>query len=94
MSFVVLFLTSSSQDDVEVHAVDTDARIVSNTQIDVLGDTKAEVARLRKVRALQLVLLYFETFLKNLLGLLASNCAMNGDLFVSSDTERTHRVSS
>lgn len=87
-------LTSSAQDNEEVHAVDTNARIVSDTQIDVFSDTEAEVSSCREVASLQLVFLDLEALLEDLFGLLASHCARDGDLLVSSNTERTNSVSS
>ena len=46
----------AAQHDVEVHAVDSDGRVVLDTQIDVLLDTESEVAVLAEVLAPQLVL--------------------------------------
>lgn len=86
-------LTGSTEDDEEVHTVDTDAWIVSDTQIDMLIDTEAEVTGLGKVAALQLVLLDLQALLEDLLGFLATDSAEAGDLFVSSDTERSNGVS-
>jgi hypothetical protein len=60
----------------------------------VFSDAEAEVASGREVSSLQLVLLDLEALLEDLFGLLASNCARDGDLFVSSNTERTNSVSS
>merc|ERR1712088_190007 len=55
--------------DVEVHAVDTDARVVLDTQVDVLLDAEAEVARVAEVVLAQLVLLDLKALLQDLLGL-------------------------
>ena len=48
--------TGASQDDVEVHTVDTNGRIVLDAQVDVLLDTESKVSVVRKVFAAQLVL--------------------------------------
>lgn len=80
-------LTGSTEDDKEVHTVDTNAWIVSDTQIDMLIDTETKVASLGKVAALQFVLLDLQALLEDLLGLLTTHGTEAGDLFVSSDTE-------
>jgi len=54
-------LTWTGHDAVKVHAVDTDARIVLDAQIDVFVDTEAEVAALREVSLFQLVFLDLQT---------------------------------
>lgn len=77
---------------VEVHAVDTNARVVLDTKIDVLVDTEAEVAGLGEVPLAELVLLDLEATLKDLLGLGATDGDVDGDLFVTTDTEGTDSV--
>lgn len=46
-----------SHDNIEVHAIDTNAGIVLDTKIDVLADTETEVARFREVAFPELILL-------------------------------------
>ena len=46
----------SPQDNVEVHAVDSDAGVVLDSQIDVFLDAKAKVAGVGEVALAQLVL--------------------------------------
>ena len=41
--------TRSRHAAIEVHAVDTNSRIILDSKIDVLADTEPEVARLREV---------------------------------------------
>lgn len=77
---------------VEVHTVDTNAGVVLDTQVDVLADTEAEVTGLGEVPLSQLVLLDLEATLENLLGLGATDGNVNGDLFVTTDTEGTDSV--
>lgn len=77
---------------VEVHAVDTDSGVVLDTQIDVLADTETEVAGLGEVALAELVLLDLEATLQNLLGLGATDGDVDGDLFVTADTEGTDGV--
>jgi hypothetical protein len=45
----------SAEDDVEVHAVDTDGGVVLDAQVDVLLDAKSEVSVVGEVLATQLV---------------------------------------
>jgi len=80
--------------DVKVHAVDTDRRIVLDTEINVLGDTETEVASLREVALAELVLLDLEATLENLLGLGATDSDVDGDLLVTTDTKGTDSVAS
>lgn len=86
-------LTGSAEDNKEVHAIDTNAWIVSDAQIDVLIDAEAEVAGLREVLSLQLVFLDLQALLEDLLGLFAANGGKARDLLVSSNTERSNGVS-
>ena len=77
---------------VEVHAVNTNRRVVLDTQVDVLRDTETEVASLGEVALPQLVLLNLEATLENLLGLRATDGDVDGDLLVTADTEGTDGV--
>ena len=86
--------TRTAHDDVEVHAEDTDTGVVAGAEIDVLLDTKAKVARLREVAAAELVLLDLEATLENFLGFGATDGDVDGDLFVTSDTESSDGVAS
>ena len=79
-------------DDVEVHSVDTDRRVVLDAQVDVLGDTETEVAGLGEVALAELVLLDLEATLEDLLGLGATDGDVDGDLLVTADTEGTDGV--
>ena len=85
--------SENSHAAVEVHAVDTDTGVVLDTQIDVLGDTETEVTGLGEVALPQLVLLDLETTLEDLLSLGATDGNVDGDLFVTTDTEGTDSVS-
>lgn len=78
--------------DEEVHAVDTDTGVVLDTEIDVLGDTETEVTGLGEVALAELVLLDLEATLENLLGLGTTDGNVDGDLFVTADTEGTDSV--
>ena len=44
MKIKISLLTSSLEHDIEVHAIDTDAWIVSDAQVNVLLDAEAKVS--------------------------------------------------
>mmetsp|Transcript_31986 Transcript_31986/g.73561 ORF Transcript_31986/g.73561 Transcript_31986/m.73561 type:complete len:234 (+) Transcript_31986:184-885(+) len=77
---------------VEVHTVDARRRVVLETEIDVLLDAEAEVAVVREVLLLELVLLHLEAALKHLLRLLATDGHVHRNLLVTADAERAHGV--
>jgi len=85
-------LTRAAQDDVEVQTIDTDGGIVLDAQIDVFLDAEAKVAGGGEVLATQLVLAHLQATLQDFLGLGAANRAVDSDLLVTTDTERTHGV--
>ena len=68
------------------------AGVVLDTQVDVLGDTETEVAGLGEVALAELVLLDLEATLEDLLSLGATDGDVDGDLFVTADTEGTDGV--
>ena len=85
--------TRATHDDVEVHTENTDVGVVTRTQIDVLLDAKAEVARLGEVLATELVLLHLQPALEDLLRLGRADGDVHGDLLVATDAELAHGVS-
>lgn len=87
-------LTRAGHAAVEVHAVDTDGRVVLDTEIDVLADTEAKVTGLAEVTLAELVLLDLKATLENFLGLRATDGNVDSDLFVTSDTESSDGVAS
>lgn len=82
----------NSHDTVEVHSVDTDGRVVFDTQIDVLRDTETKVTSLGEVLLAQLVFLDLQTTLDDLLSLGSTDGDVHGNLFVTTDTEGTDGV--
>lgn len=82
----------SIHDDVKVHSVNTDGRVVLDTKINVLRDTETKVSRLGEVALAQLVLLDLQSTLENLLSLGAADGDVHGDLFVPTDAKSSHRV--
>ena len=77
---------------VEVHSVDTDTWVVLDTEINVLADTETEVAGLGEVALPELVLLDLEATLENFLSLGATDGNVDGNLFVTTDTECSDSV--
>ena len=84
----------SSHHDVKVHTKDTNTGVVSSTKIDVFLDAKSKVSGLREIPLSELILLDLETTFENFLSLRATDGDMNGDLFVTTDPERSDGVSS
>jgi len=82
----------ASKDNIEVHTVDTNAWIVLDSQVDVLLDTETEVPVSGEVFLPQLVFLDLEPTFQNLFGLGPPDSAVNGDLFIPSDTKRSDGV--
>lgn len=76
----------------EVHAVDTDRRVILDAQIDVFADAEAEVASLGEVALAELVLLDLEATLEDLLGLGTADGDVDSDLLVSPNAEGTDSV--
>lgn len=87
-------VTSTATDNVEVHTINTDIRVVLDTQVDVLVDTEAEVTSVGEVLGLEFVFLDLETSLQNFLSLWSSDGDVDRNLFVSSDREGSDGVSS
>lgn len=58
----------------------------------MLADAETEVARLREVSPLQLVLLDFQASLKDFFGFGAADGDVNGDLLVTADTKCSHGI--
>ena len=84
----------AAEDNVEVHTIDTDMGIVLDSQIDVFLDTETKVSILREVLTTQLVFTDLKTTFKDLFGLGTTNSAVDSDLFVTSNTERSDCVPS
>ena len=77
---------------IEIHAIDTNGRVVFDPQIDVLANTKAKVAGRRKVFLPQLIFLDFEPAFKDFLGLGPSYSNVYSDLLVPADAKCSHSV--
>lgn len=86
-------LTRTGHACVEIHSVNTDRRVVLDTEIDVFGDTETEVTSLGEVALAELIFLDLQSTLQDFLGLWATDGDVNSDLFVTTDTEGTDGVS-
>merc|ERR1719244_251612 len=84
--------TRSAQHYKEVHSVDTNARIVLDTKINMLLDSETKVSIVRKVFLPQLVLPNFEATLQDLFRLRSSHSAMDRNLLIPTDTKGTNCV--
>ena len=80
-------IASNSHAAVKVHPIDTNGRVIFDTEIDVFRDTKTKVASIREVLLPQLILLDLEASLKDFFGLGPSDGDVDSDLFISSDTK-------
>lgn len=69
-----------------------DPRVVFDTQINVLGDPKSKVSRLREVPFSKLVLLHFKGTFQDFLGFRPPDGDMTSDLLVSPDSKRSNSV--
>jgi hypothetical protein len=78
--------------DEKVHSVDTGGGIVLDTQINVLGDSKTKVSGITKVLLQEFIFLHLEATLQNFQGLFTADGNMDGDLFVTTDTEGSEGI--
>jgi len=86
-SCLSLVVSANSHNTVEVHSVNSNTRVVLDTEIDVLRDTESKVASLREVALAELVFLDLEATLEDLLCLGATDSDVDSDLLVTTDTE-------
>lgn len=77
---------------VKVHPVNPNRRVILDAQIDMFADPEPKVARLREISFPQLVLLDLQSSLQDLFRLRAPNGDVHGDLFVTTDPERSDGV--
>ena len=83
----------ASEDDEEVHTVNSSGRIVLDSEVDVFIDTESEVSGGAEVSTFELVLLDLESTLENFHRLVSSDGDVRSDLLVTTDTEATKSVS-
>ncbi|GMR32326.1 hypothetical protein PMAYCL1PPCAC_02521, partial [Pristionchus mayeri] len=80
------------KNDVEVHSINSNRGISLDSKIDVLLDSESEVSVVGEVLAVKLVFLHLEPLVDDLLGLGSTDSAVNGDFFVSANSEGTDSV--
>jgi hypothetical protein len=85
-------VTGATHDNIVIHTVDTNGRIVLDTQINVFVNTETKVTGGGPVTGLELVFLDLQTTFKDFLGLGTADSDVNGDLFVTTDGESTDGV--
>merc|ERR1711946_87954 len=80
----------SSEDNVEVQAINANGGVVFDTKINVFLNTETEVASVGEVIFPQLVFSDFKTTFKDLFSLGTTDCAVDSNFFITADTkERT-----
>ena len=72
---------------VEIHAVNSNRRVVLDTEIDVFADTESKVASLREVALAEFVFLDLQSTLQDFFRLWATDGNMDSDFFITTDTE-------
>ena len=82
--------TRAAHTAVEVHAIDTNARIVLDTEIYMFANAKAEVACIGEVALTELIFLHLQASFENFLGFGPTDGDMYGNLFVTADTKGTN----
>ena len=84
----------SLQHNIEVHTENTSEGVILNTQIDVFLDTETKASSIGEVSLLELSVLDFKTSFQDLISLVTTDGDMNGNLFVSFNTEASDCESS
>ena len=92
-SSIEVKLTRSSEDNVEVQAINANGGVVFDTKINVFLNTETEVASVGEVIFPQLVFSDFKTTFKDLFSLGTTDCAVDSNFFITADTKRTNSVS-
>lgn len=78
---------------VKVHSVDSNRRIILDSQINMLANTETKVARFREILLLQFIFLDLQPTFKNLLGFRTADCDVDRDFFVTTNTKCPDGVS-
>jgi hypothetical protein len=86
-------LTRSGHAAVEIHSINTDRRVVLDTEIDMFADSETKVTSLGKVTLAELVFLNLQSTFQDFLGFRTTDSDVHGNLFVTTNTEGTDGVS-
>merc|ERR1712168_542232 len=84
----------SSQHNIEIHSIDTNTWIVFYAEVDMFCNTEAKVSSGREVSLSQFVFLHFKAFFQDFLGFGSTYCAVDSNFFITTNTERSHSVTS
>merc|ERR1712168_163940 len=82
----------SSQHNVEIHSVDTNTRIVLDTQINMFGNTKAKIAGGREISLSQFVFLHLQSFLQDFFCLGTPHSAVDSNFLITTNTKRSDSI--
>ena len=85
-------VTWTTEDDIEIQAVDANGRVVFDSKINVFLDTEAEVSSVTEVVLPQFIFPDFQASLKDFLSLGSTNSAVDSNLFITTDAKRTNGV--
>ena len=77
---------------VEIHAINTNRRIVLDAQINVFANPETEVASLRKILFSQFVFLDLQTAVQDFLSLGSADGNVDSDLVITTDAKCTDCV--
>jgi len=85
-------LSGFSEDDIEIHSKNTSVGIVLDTEVNMFLNTEAEIAGVGEVTFSKFEFFDFKSFFQDFFGLVSSDGHMQGDLFISLNSERTDGV--
>merc|ERR1712180_343362 len=82
----------TSKHNIEIHSIDTNARIVLYPEINMLRNSKSEIPGFRKIAPTQLVLLHLQPLLQDFFCFGSSHGTVDGNLFITTDTKGSNGV--
>merc|ERR1712180_44884 len=85
-------VTGSSKHNIEIHSIDSNARIVLYPKINMLGNSESKIPCFGKIATTQFILLHLETLLQDFFCFGSSNSAMDGNLFITTDAKGSYGV--
>jgi hypothetical protein len=87
-------LSGFLKDHIEIHTKNTSVGIVFDTKVNVFLNTEAEITGIGEVTFSKFEFFDFKSFFQDFFGLISSDGHMEGNLFISLNTERTNSESS
>ena len=85
-------LSGFVENDIEIHSKNTSIRIILDTEVNMFLNTEAEVTGVGEVTFSKFEFFDFKSFFQDFFGLVSSDSHMQGDLFISLNSERTDGV--